>query len=110
MKKAVALLSLSVFVCTIAFAENMDGPDAARKMHREEMKKVKQEMRANRPAKETPKEPTKMDKFWQKEGERSGLGNTGERAGNWVKNLNPMPFFKNQEEQYKARKAAAGTK
>ena len=105
MKKVIALLSLSVFVCASALAA--EGPEAERQQHREEMKKIKQEMRQKRQANPaSAKVPTKMDRFWQKEGERSGLGNTGGRMGHWFKNLNPMPFFKNQDEQYKARKAA----
>ena len=104
MKKAV-ILSLSIFICASALAA--EGPEAERQQHREEMKKIKQEMRQKRQAiPASAKVPTQMDRFWQKEGERSGLGNTGERMGNWLKNLNPMPFFKNQDEQYKARKAA----
>ena len=108
MKRIIALLTLVIFISATAFAA--EGPDAAHQQHREEMKKIKQEMRQNRKANPEPKAPSKMDQFWKKEGERSGLGNTGGSMGAWAKNLNPMPFFKNQNEQYKARKAAGQIK
>ena len=109
MKKGIAFLSLFIFIGTTAFAA--EGPDAARRQHREEMKKIKQEMREHRKETEAvKKEPSKMEQFWKKEGERSGLSGSGNKMGGWFKNLNPMPFFKNQGEQYNARKAAAQSK
>ena len=45
--------------------------------------------------------------FWEKEAERSGFSQLNNRAS-FLSYLNPMPFFKTQDEQYKARKAAQG--
>ena len=108
MKKAVALLSLSVFICSSVWAAS---PDEERRQHRQDMKKVKQEMREKHEASpKSEKIPSKMDLFWKKEGERSGLGGTSGRVGSFLRNLNPMPFFKNQQEQYNARKTAGTIK
>ena len=107
MKKALFLMLSLVFVATGAFASEKVGADAMRAQHREEMKKIKQEMREKRAANPGPKAPSKMQEFWRKEGERSGLAGSGNGAGNFIKNLNPMPFFKSQDEQYKARKVSA---
>lgn len=105
MRKIMGWVVLSLFMSATVFAA-VEGPDAARQAHREEMKKIKT---AQREAKKTEpaeaKQPSKMSQFWQKEGERSGLGNTGSGVGNFMRNLNPVPFFKKQDEQYKARKA-----
>ena len=109
MKRVIALLSMFVFLSASAYAVERVGPDAAREAHRQEMKKIKDAQRQNRKSStDTAKTPSKMDEFMKKEGDRSGLGSMGERMGNWTKNLNPMPFFKQQNEAYKARKAAAG--
>jgi hypothetical protein len=82
------------------------------------MKAVKDKQRAEREAHKAgqtvpgapPKEESKMAKFWKKEGERSGLGNSGGRMGNWFKNMNPVPFFKDQEERYNSRKTQSTAK
>lgn len=47
--------------------------------------------------------------FWEKEADRSGLGRMKNPAG-LLQNLNPVPFFKSQKDQYEARKAAGQTK
>lgn len=100
--KRVAVLVLSLFVLSAqGFAA--EGPDAARHAHREKMKVIKQAQREAR--KNAPKQPQgNANGFWSKEGERSGL-NRMKPSGEFLKNLNPMPFFKSQDEQYKARKA-----
>ena len=101
MKKLVALILLSFVFQLNAYA---DGPDDARKAHREEMKKIKAEMKAARPK---TAEPSKMSDFWKKEGERSGMSQwNASKAGDFFKNLNPAPFFQEQDKKYKERKAA----
>lgn len=102
MKKGIILAAaLLVIFGANAFAEK----DA----HYLEIQKYKQEQREAK--KNAPASSATQEKgFWQKEGERSGLGNPGNNIGSFVKNLNPVPFFKSQQEQYQARKAAAGAK
>ncbi len=99
MKKGIILaISLSVILAANAFAEK----DA----HYLEIKKYKdaqREAKKNAPASSS---ATHEKTFWEKEGERSGLGGSGNRMGSFVKNLNPVPFFKSQKEAYDARKAA----
>ena len=109
MRKAMGWIVLSMFLSATAFAAKVDGPDTARHMHREEMKKIKTAQRAARKTEDRVKssEPSKWGRFWKKEGERSGLGNTGSGTGTFFKNLNPVPFFKKQEERYEARKSGA---
>lgn len=106
MKKAIFTLLALTLVATGAYADPKT--DAEKKY--QEMKAIKDAQRAERLKKKegvatgaVKKEPT----FWDREAERSGLGrmNAG-GVGTWVQNLNPMPFFKSQDEQYKARKAA----
>ena len=53
---------------------------------------------------ETPKGEGKMAKFWKNEGERSGLGNSHNRVGNFFSRLNPFPALKDQERRYEERK------
>lgn len=97
---------IALISCTTAFAETKVGPDAARQAHRAEMKSIKEAQRVERAKVKSSNAPSKKEKgFWEKEGERSGLGNT-QGIGKTLRNLNPVPFFKNQAEQYKSRKAA----
>jgi len=96
---AVALLAGG----TAAYAGNASDP------HYQEMKALKDKQRAEREANRKNPPAVNKNSFWHKEGERSGLGGTGEGFGAFVKKLNPVPFFKNQQEQYNARKTA-GTK
>ena len=111
MKKRFILTLSFIFATTGAFAVEKIGPDAARAQHREEMKKIKAEMRQKKEANpQTAKTSSKMDEFWSREKQRSGFGGAGDRMGSWMKNLNPMPFFKNQDEQYKARKTGGQVK
>ena len=43
--------------------------------------------------------------FWSKEGKRSGIGDSTASWGNFWGNLNPVAYFKNQQDAYNARKA-----
>ena len=106
MKKAVVLSLILSFACASAFALS---PEEEKNARYEEMKKIKTAQREAREAgKETRKEG-KAEKtrptFWDKEAERSGINRMS--ASNFFKNLNPAPFFKDQQEKYKARKAAS---
>ncbi len=94
---AVALLAGG----TSAYAGNANDP------HYQEIKALKEKQRAEREANRKNPPPVDKNSFWHKEGERSGLGDTGNRAGSFLKNLNPAPFFKKQQEKYNERKAAA---
>ena len=107
MKKLVVWSLFLMMFTTSGFALAVEGPDAAREAHRKEMKSVKDAQRQTREAKKsTAQNPAdKKPGFWDKEGERSGLGNSGNRVGTFFKNLNPVPFFKDQQEKYNARKA-----
>jgi hypothetical protein len=107
MKKmtAVLMMVLTAFAANALAAEKV-GMDAEREAHRLEMKKIKQaqrETKKNAPA--VPAGPHEKT-FWEKEGERSGLGDSRSRMGSFMKNLNPMPFFKSQQEAHDARKAS----
>ena len=106
MKRSIVLaLSLSL-ACANAFAAV--GADLAREAHRKEMKVIKDAQRAQR--NNAPKAAQKAAPgFWDREAERSGFSRMGQ-PGDFLKNLNPMPFFKSQDEQYRARKAAEKTK
>ena len=119
MKKAIVLLSIFTLMSAAScltgrqvFAEVMKiGPDAEREARREQMKSIKQQMRQKEStAPKGPKTPSKWDNFVAKEGERSGFAHSGDGAGKFFKNLNPAPFFKNQQERYNERKAAVGNK
>lgn len=81
-------------------------PEEAREAHRNQMRKIKAEQRtAREAARNNPQAAAdKAPGFWEREGERSGLGMSGERAKGFFKNLNPVRFFKEQEEKYEARK------
>lgn len=110
MKKSVILALVLSFLSFNVFAAEPVGSDAEREAHRQEMKAIKDAQRAARQNKpQAVKDKNVAPGFWEKEGERSGLGRMG-HVGNVLQNLNPMPFFKTQDEQYKARKAAAQTK
>jgi hypothetical protein len=100
MKKAIMFVLLAVF--TFGGATAVLADDA----HYEEIKKYKAAKRmAKEEARKNPAAAgTKEKGFWEKEGERSGLGDSGNRFGNAVKGMNPVPFFKNQREKYEARK------
>ena len=104
-KLTTAVLALALMSWgTCVFAGDANDP------HYQEIKKLKAEQRTAREANKKNPSPVNQNSFWHKEGERSGLSGTGSSAGNFLKNLNPVPFFKNQQEKYNARKATAGTK
>ena len=46
----------------------------------------------------------KVGNFWAREGERSGLKESTSNWGNFWTNVNPVNFFKNQQDSYNARK------
>ncbi len=106
MKKKIVGTMLVVFMAwgTCAFAGDVSDP------HYQEMKKLKEQQRTERLANKKNPQPENKSGFWHKEGERSGLGGSGNRMGNFVKSMNPAPFFKNQQEKYNARKAASSGK
>ena len=101
--KKIAFLTLAVLLtgATVSYAAQTAAYD--------EMKAIKTKQRADREARKIAvnsgtAEPSKMQKFWQNEGERSGLGQTKGNVGTFFKNLNPAPFFQRQREEYDARK------
>ena len=104
MKKVLFLAFLFTFIGSSAMALS---PEEEKKVRYEELKAYKQQQREARlVAKENPKQAAQGEPtFWQKEGERSGLNRFS--TNNFFKNLNPVPFFKKQQDQYNARKAAA---
>jgi hypothetical protein len=107
MKKVTVL-----FLCSILFSGSALAltPQEEKQARYLEVKKIKDAQRARRELeKNNPEIAAKKEKtFWQKEGERSGLAGNGSRMNSFFKNLNPVPFFKSQQEKYNARKAAAG--
>ena len=73
----------------------------------QEIKELKDKQRAEREANKKNPPAENKNSFWHKEGERSGLGGSGNKVGSFIKNLNPAPFFKKQQEKYNDRKLAA---
>ena len=110
MKKAITgLFVLSMIISSCGFSLAMT-PEEAKEARFKEVKAIKEKQRAEREAEK--KNPPASQKdgqpgFWEKEGERSGLGGSGNRAGAFFKNLNPVPFFKEQDDRYQARKTGA---
>jgi len=49
----------------------------------------------------------KVGNFWAREGERSGLKESTSNWGNFWTNVNPVNFFRNQQDSYNARKGGA---
>ena len=99
------VLALSL-ACANGFAAYETAEE--RETQRKEVKAVKDAQREAR--RNQPKEAqTHVPGFWDKEAERSGFSRMG-HPGNFLVNLNPMPFFKSQDEQFRARKAAASVK
>ncbi|MBI3315483.1 MAG: hypothetical protein HYZ87_00710 [Candidatus Omnitrophica bacterium] len=106
MKKTMALVLSFMMISTYALAAVVDGsPDARRRARRSEVKVIKERMREERKS-AGPKGPSAWSSFWKKEGVRSGVSNTGTAVSDFAKKMNPAPFFKDQNEKYKARKAA----
>lgn len=107
MKKALGWLVLSLFVAQGVAVASMD-PASAKKAHYQEVKKIKDAQRMQREAQaKDPSVAKKNNGFWQREGERSGLGDSGNRFGNVMRSLNPAPFFKEQKRRYDERKNAS---
>ena len=108
MKKITAgiLLLMSFAFCGVSRAMT---PEEAKEARFKEVKAIKEKQREARATMKTtvPSAQKKAPGFWDKEGERSGLGGSGSRFGTFVKNLNPVPFFKEQKEKYDARKTRA---
>ena len=108
MRKIITLALFAALVWSAgAWARTVTGPDAARHVHREEMKAVKAAQRQEKAEGTSSPRTDKAPGFWEKEGERSGLGNSGSRVGSLVRSLNPVPFFKDQEAKYNARKGGS---
>ncbi len=106
MKKAIVSAVTFAFILSAvpAFAEKQ-GADAQRHAHRQAMKDIKKAQRENK-VKEAGTE--KKPGFWQREAERSGMAENGRRiSGLFSGDGRPRNFFKDQDEKYKARKAAA---
>ena len=78
MKKTMALVFVLAFAVTAAWAETVKG------------------------------QMEKAGGFWEREGERSGLKDSTANWGNFWSNVNPVNFFKNQQDAYNARKGNAG--
>ena len=95
MKKMAVGIVCVMFLTSYASASTVS-PDVARREHRLEMKKIKEEQRKNRKTAVPTEADKKMADFWAKEGERSGFSNFGSKTGNIFQNLNPVPFFKSQ--------------
>ena len=106
MKKITALFLFIMFMSTAAVFAEPVGEDASRQAHRAEMKEIKKAQK-ERKAQVKNEPASKWNNFWQKEAERSGLADKKNGAGKFFSNLNPVPFFKQQSEQFEARKAAA---
>lgn len=106
MKKIVVWTLFLMFACASVFAMS---PQEEKKARYQEIKRIKDAQRAERDTEEGSNpsgvQGNKAPGFWDKEAERSGL--SGARMGNWFKNLNPVPFFKNKQDQYNERKAAS---
>ena len=105
MKKVIALFLSMMFVGASAYAGMT--PDQARQAHRKEMKAVKDAQREARKNKPAVAPGDKKPSLWEKEGVRSGLSETGASINTFIKGLNPVPFFREQDRRYKERKTAA---
>lgn len=105
MKKISAFLIFSVLITGGASAAEKVGADAARAAHREEMKTIKAKMREERKNQPAPKGVA--NGFWAKEAERSGMNHWNPpNLSEVAKNMNPVPFFQEQQRRYNERKAA----
>lgn len=104
MKKKLALIlgfSILAYAGSLQ-ADDTLSPEAARDARRAELKEIKARMRKERGQ----KQPSKFQEFMKREGKRSGVSEWGKGTKNWVSNLNPVPFFKEQDKRYEERKAA----
>ena len=112
--KRITALFLMIMILGVVLPVSAMSPQEQEKARRQEMKIIKDKQRAEKEARKLAKvegkEGPHEKSFWEKEGERSGFGNPGNGIGQFVKNLNPAPFFKDQEDKYKARKAQGQNK
>jgi hypothetical protein len=104
---AMAILTAGALAAFAGAAEarQVEGPEAARHAHRA---KLIEERKARGP--EVRQERANADSgnsFWKREGERSGLGKAGGRVGDFIRGLNPAPFFSEQGRKYEERKGAS---
>jgi ABC-type tungstate transport system permease subunit len=104
MKKNISILSVLILSSAQAFAAAAPGTPEYEKMkeYKAAQRKAREDRKAGVAAGTEKKEPG----FWDREAERSGFAQTGQGMGSVFKNLNPVPFFKEQRERYEERKAA----
>jgi hypothetical protein len=99
MKKTIGLFVAVLFLTTsfgVAMAAQRGTP---------EYEKLKEYKKAQRAKKESaPATKSAVSEFWKKEGDRSGLSQTGSTISTFFQNLNPTPFLNEKEKQYNARK------
>lgn len=105
MKKTLAMLSvLAIAFPAAAQARTYTGPDAARHERRQAMIEERR-ARGEESSRTAPAAKAEGEGFWAREAKRSGVSEW--KPGNFIRNLNPAPFFKEQKERYEARKAQA---
>jgi hypothetical protein len=107
MKKALRLFVLALFL--------FQGVEAAWAVERgtaeyERLKEYKRMQREKRASGQQHGPSSKGPGFWDKEAVRSGLSDVKQNTANFFKKINPSPFFREQNERYQARKAAAAGK
>jgi hypothetical protein len=111
MKKAVVFALFSAFALVaatghcdtgaVATGSTGNGPESGRHAHRDEMIAQRKASGSNAEVTRKPSNgDSKAAKFWKNEGERSGV------SGWKAPNLNPLPYFKEQDRKFKERKAA----
>ena len=105
MRKVAVWVVLMSMGAGSAFARAIEGPDAARYLHRQEVAAAR---KARGPHIVSPAEE-KRAAFWKNEGERSGMSHWSSGASNILHSLNPVPFLKEQDRRYKERKARAAS-
>ncbi len=103
MNKTAILIIMILLLPPALMADTDNSPKAQEKAHWAEIKKIKDAKRQARLAAGKAGAKKKNDDFWDKEAKRSGFAETGESLGNFMRNLNPVPFFKSQQESYEAR-------
>ena len=106
MKKIVVWVLFLMLVSTVSFAATRGTAEYEKIKEYKKAQRAKEEAIKKDPSLAEKKEPG----FWDREAKHSGLGGTPSKMSNFFKNLNPAPFFKEQEEKYNARKAGATQK
>ncbi len=108
MKRNISALIVSVLFLSglvPAFSAEPGSPEYQKmKEYKAAQRKAREAQEANGGGNTVKKAPG----FWDREGERSGLTQTGQGMGSFFKNINPVPFFKDQRERYQQRRASAG--